>query len=238
MTLAWRESSVADSLLSRWDSRWQLAAFLLFGLGVLLQEQFLTLSISFLLTIVLALLARVQSSVLVARIGLLLLVAIPLLVVVPLTKPSAWPLAVSAGLRLITLGILSLTLLRSQPISQILAAAHHLKFPRILIILVQLTYRYSFVIAAEVRRMRIALRSRGFRLKTDLHTYRTMSYAIGGVLVQSSDRAERVSEAMRCRGFDGDYHSLTRFQTQLADVLGFLLLISCGIAILMLDHFT
>lgn len=237
MTLAWREATLVDSLLARWDTRWKLAAFVLFGLIVLLLERWTSLTVTAGLVVGLAMLARVPTTVLLGRVGLLLLVSVPLLVVVPLQEMRNWPLAVAAALRIVSVGLLALILLRTDPLAQIMAAAHRLYFPKLLVLLIQLAYRYSQVIAGEVRRLRIALRSRGFRLKTNWLTYRTMSYAIGSVLVRSHDRAERVSEAMRCRGFSGDYHSLTPFRTRVSDVFAFVLLILAALTILILDRF-
>jgi cobalt/nickel transport system permease protein len=84
-----------------------------------------------------------------------------------------------------------------------------------------LTYRYVFVLAEELRRLRIALRVRGYRNRPTRHSYRTMGHVAGTLLVRGYERAERVGQAMRCRGFDGRFRSLTAFHTTPADVLFF-----------------
>jgi cobalt/nickel transport system permease protein len=84
-----------------------------------------------------------------------------------------------------------------------------------------MTYRYLFVLADEVRRMRIAFRARGYRLRANAHTYRTTAHLAGTLLVRGHERAQRISHAMRCRGFDGTFRSLTIFRTSPPDVLFF-----------------
>jgi cobalt/nickel transport system permease protein len=72
--------------------------------------------------------------------------------------------------------------------------------------------------------MRIAVRTRGYRNRPSRHSYRTIGNVAGTLLVRSAERAERVSQAMRCRGFDGQFRSLTEFRTTLPDVLFFIVM--------------
>ncbi|GAB6097332.1 cobalt ECF transporter T component CbiQ [Desulfatiferula olefinivorans] len=81
------------------------------------------------------------------------------------------------------------------------------------------TYRYIAVIHDEYRRMKTAMIIRGFVPKTSLHTYRTYACLLGMVLVKSAARAERVHQAMLCRGFDGRFHSLSEFSFHRRDAV-------------------
>ena len=101
-----------------------------------------------------------------------------------------------------------------------------------------LTYRYVFLIVEELSRIRTALRVRGFRAKTDAHTYRTIGQVAGTLLVRSHERAERVEQAMRSRGFDGEFRSLHEFRTQPADVLAFSLIVGYAALVLAWDLWT
>lgn len=65
-----------------------------------------------------------------------------------------------------------------------------------------MTLRYMDVIDREYRRSRLAMRARGFRPGLNVHTWRTLGWLIGMLMVRSVERAERVLAAMRCRGFD------------------------------------
>jgi cobalt/nickel transport system permease protein len=42
---------------------------------------------------------------------------------------------------------------------------------------------------------------------------------VGMLLVRSYDRAERIHKAMICRGFNGKYHTLSRFSVKMGDIL-------------------
>ena len=53
------------------------------------------------------------------------------------------------------------------------------------------------------------------------HSYRTIGQVTGTLLVRGSDRADRVSHAMRCRGFDGCFRTLTTFRSNWVDALMF-----------------
>lgn len=91
--------------------------------------------------------------------------------------------------------------------------------------------RYVEVIHQEYHRLADALRLRGFRPRADRHTLRTLGYLVGQLLLRSLDRAERILAAMKCRGFDGRFHLLTRQQFGWGDGL-FLFLWSAGLGII------
>ena len=55
-------------------------------------------------------------------------------------------------------------------------------------------------------------------------------------LVRGADRADNVAAAMRTRGFDGHFHTLTAFRTTAADVLAFLTLLAATIALVAWDR--
>lgn len=136
----------------------------------------------------------------------------------------------------LAIGSLALVLVGTAPIHHTFAAAHRLKVPGLLVLIALLAYRYAFLIGDELRRLRTALRVRGFRPTMNRHGYRTLGHVTGAVLVRGADRAERVSDAMRCRGFDGRFHTLTAFRTTVADVVSCLLTFAATAAILIWDR--
>src|SRR5262249_17579757 len=109
------------------------------------------------------------------------------------------------------------------------------KVPGLLIRLILLSYRYVFVLADEFARLRIALRVRGYRNRANRHSYRTVGHVTGTLLVRSQERAERVEQAMRCRGFDGRFRSLAVFRTTVGDVVFFILVAGGSATILFFD---
>ncbi|MFW5792080.1 MAG: energy-coupling factor transporter transmembrane component T family protein, partial [Desulfohalobiaceae bacterium] len=77
----------------------------------------------------------------------------------------------------------------------------------------------SYDIEQEYLRLRRAMKTRAFRPRTNLHTYRSYGHLLGMLFVRSFDRAERVHQAMRCRGFKGRFYSLTEFSLTSRDVV-------------------
>ncbi len=49
------------------------------------------------------------------------------------------------------------------------------------------------------------MKCRGFQPGNSLHTYRSFGYLIGMMLVRAIDRSERILQAMKCRGFQGQF---------------------------------
>lgn len=109
-------------------------------------------------------------------------------------------------------------------------ALQQLRVPEKLCHILLFTYRYIFVIYQEYTIMRQAMAARGFKPKTNGHTYRSYAWLVGMLLIKSWDRAERVHGAMRCRGFKGRFYTLTRFKTRIADIF-FLLLCALSAAV-------
>lgn len=104
-----------------------------------------------------------------------------------------------------------MALLGSIPVQDLGPALQQLRAPDKLCHILLFTYRYIFVIHQEYVTMRQAMRARGFKPRTNRHTYRAFAWLVGMLLVRSWDRAERVQDAMRCRGFKGRFYTLARF---------------------------
>ncbi len=251
MTLAFRDPSVPDSPLARWDARWKLAAILVLAAGTVALRSPVPAAGAVVVALALAVVGRVSPVVILGRAGLLLLAVLPIVLFVPLTQPAAdpgWDLgwvrvsvpgllaALTIALRVVAVGLFALVLTRTAPLARTLAAAHALRVPGVLVQVAQLAYRYIFLLAAEARRVRVALRTRGFKVRTTPHTYRTVGHVLGSLLVRGADRADRVADAMRCRGFDGTYHTLADFRTTPADILSFLVAAAGTIAGVTLDR--
>jgi cobalt/nickel transport system permease protein len=126
---------------------------------------------------------------------------------------------------------LVLLMLATTSLPSTFKAARALWAPRLLVFLLLLTYRHVFLLADEFGRLRTALRVRGFRNRADLHSYRTIGQVAGTLLVRSHERSERVGQAMRCRGFDGEFRTLDDFRTAWPDVLAFTLIVGYAVGL-------
>jgi cobalt/nickel transport system permease protein len=92
-----------------------------------------------------------------------------------------------------------LLLVSVTPLAEITGAMRRLKIPGILVVMFEMTYRYAGVLFAEAYSMRTAyiLRSAG---KKGI-AIRDMGGFVGQLLLRSVDRAGRVYNAMKCRGY-------------------------------------
>ena len=234
MTLAFDLPPAADSALSRMDPRWKLAALVPAAVLLALVRTSPVAAGAFALALLLAELARLPRAWLWRRLAwTALLLALFLVWLLFLPDPHGAVFRVvgcdisQAGLErfaavtLKTLAVVTLMLivLATAPLHDTLKAAQCLHVPGLFVQLALLTLRYVFLLAEEFVRLRTALRVRGFRNRADMHSWRTVGKAAGTLLVRGSERAERVSQAMHCRGFDGTFRSLHDFQTQWLDVV-------------------
>lgn len=111
-------------------------------------------------------------------------------------------------LKTMALVTLVIVLFETTPLDELAQGARGLGVPGPLILIGLLSQRYVFLLAEEFGRLRTALRVRGFRARAGRHTYRTIGQVAGTLLVRGHDRAERVHQAMLCRGFDGRFRTL------------------------------
>ena len=196
-----------------------------FSFAAAVMHQVPALATALLISVILGGLARLPIVPLVRRLapaaGLLLLVWM----VVPLTyggAPAAQlgPLSISrAGSMLcfeITLKAMSIllafiALVATMDTATLGHTLSRMGMPDKLTLLLLLAYRYIFVIEQEYQRLYRAARMRNFKPGSNLHTYRTYAFLVGMLFVRASERATRVHHAMKCRGFNGRFHSLVRY---------------------------
>jgi cobalt/nickel transport system permease protein len=239
----------SHSFLARRDPRWKLVAAALIGAAILSLQTLSAAAFAFALLLALIALAGIPLRWFAARLGGIALFLLLFVLVLPISMPGETvvlgPLTLSlrglaaAGLILCkSLAFVGLVLLvmATGPLDDYLHAARRLHLPGVLIQLLALTHRYLFVFTEELGKLRIALRVRGYRNRLSRHSYRTIGNVTGTLLVRSHERAERVSQAMRCRGFDGRYRSLREVRTRGADVLIFAIgLVVMGLLPLAID---
>jgi cobalt/nickel transport system permease protein len=250
MTFVFTPPPCTVSPLSRLDPRWKLAAITLAGLVAAVIHTPRGAAAALVGALILAVVSRLPWRWCVLRLAPVLLFvaffAVPV-IFIPAKAGPLWQLgpatlsASGAATALVllckaaALVLLALVVLATAPLDATLKAAHALHVPGLLVQLTLLSYRYAFVLADELGRLRIAVRVRGYRNRANLHSYRTIGAVTGAILVRGWERGERVGHAMRCRGFDGRFRSLSAFRTTAADVLMFFV-ITCGaVGVCLLD---
>jgi cobalt/nickel transport system permease protein len=253
MTLAFDQIPAPESPLSRRDPRWKLAAFAIAVATTAALATVPAAAASFALALACVAIGRVPGGWYLRRLSALLPFFVVFGLLMPLVVRGGEPLATLGPLRISERGVTAaalitlkgvaivtfvLVLLTAAPFHVTLQAGHSLHVPGLLVQLTLLTYRYLFVLTTEFARLRTALRVRGFRSRMTAHSYRTVAHVAGALLVRSAERAERVGQAMRCRGFDGCFRSLVEFRTTVADVLLFVLLAGSSLGLLAWDIVT
>ena len=227
-----------DTPLLRFDPRWKFVAFAIALVTTACLQTLPAAMIALTGAGVLAVLARLPAKAYLERLTIVLPALILFTIFLPFVVPDPEPIALgpihfsSPGIQLAFLFILkglaiftlALVLTTTSPLHATLAAAATLRVPGRLVHIAMLTYRYLFLFAKELGRLRLAVRVRGYRNRPTMHCYRTIGNITGTLLVRSSERAERVSQAMRCRGFDGRFRSLTRNRTTPIDIFWFVVI--------------
>jgi cobalt/nickel transport system permease protein len=250
MTLTPRHVAPIDSPLACFDPRWKLAAFGIAILAVAFVRSLPVAAIAFAGALSLAIIARLPARWFGVRLGVAALALVPFLIVLPFTVDRGGPAwewgwlrisfagvfaAVTLALKTLAIVTLALVVLGTAPLHVTMHAARRLHIPGLLVQLTLLTYRYIFLLVDEFHRLRTALRVRGFRNRMSRHSYRTIGRVTGTLLVRGAERAERVAQAMRCRGFDGRFRVLSEFHTRATDVLLFALIVGPAVALVAWD---
>lgn len=251
MTLAFDLPTCPPSFVERLDPRWKLAGVLLAALACTMLRTCGPALAALAGTLLLVALARLPLSWYLRRLGTAMLMFGLFLIWLPFVEEGHATLDLgfvtlswTGILRLIRLSAnlsamlsLMLVLLATTSLQDTFKAAHALHVPKLLVQLALLTYRYVFLLMEEFARLRTALRVRGFRNQANLHSYRTIGQVAGTLLVRSHERAERVAQAMRSRGFDGQFRSLHDFSARAPDVLVFSVIVGYAVALLAWDWF-
>ncbi len=113
--------------------------------------------------------------------------------------------------------LMAIALLATSQIFTLVHALSHLGMPNKLVHLFFFCFRYIHVIHGEYHRLVNAMKMRGFKPKTDIHTYRSYAYLVGMLLVRSFDRSKRILNAMKCRGFKGTFYILHSYEMKSVD---------------------
>ncbi len=121
-------------------------------------------------------------------------------------------LSAKITIKSIAILLIFMALIASMSIVTLGHTLNRLGFSKKLVHLLLMTYRYIFVIEDEYKRLWTAIKIRGFRPKTNIHSYKTYAYLIGMLFVRASVRGERVYQAMKCRGFKGKFYTLDNFE--------------------------
>ncbi len=210
-----------DSFLARLDPRTRLLAALLFVAAIVALRTPWLLVVALIAAMTLARTATLSFDALVHRLLHVEGFMVVLLAFLPFTTPgeplfSIGPFtateqgllrAVAIALKVNAAVLAIFALLSSLEPVRLGRAMAGLGAPLPFVHLFLLTARYISVLQAETGRLREAMRARAFVARSNWHTWRMLGNLAGMMLVRSIERAERVHEAMRCRGYAGRFPS-------------------------------
>jgi len=149
--------------------------------------------------------------------------------------PEAVHLSILVTLKINAVFTCLLGCLGSTRLDRLLHAMAHLRLPAKLVAVFFLFHRYVHVIHGEYTRLRAAMRARCFAPRFNTHTYKSLGYLVGMILVRAWDRAERVHAAMLCRGFTGTFWLIDHFHWRRRDTAFGLAVLAALAAVLILD---
>jgi len=201
------------------EPRFRLVVALAFGLVMALVDTPMALALAFGLACGAVALARLRIGVVLRRMAAVEGFLLALLLTLPFAIPGE-PLLAIFGLiasvegfaRAVTLVVrinaallVVMAMIGGLGAQRLAGALAGIGVPAAFTGLLLMTLRYIGTLGEEYRRLRTAMRVRGFRAGSNRHSWRSLGYLVGMLLVRSLERAERVHGAMLCRGYAGHY---------------------------------
>lgn len=222
-----------DSLLHRFDPRAKIIAFLFLIFSVVLVPDLKIALIGLLFAIFLLVLSKIPLAFVLNYLKWVAAFILSFFVILAFTVPGEeiarfYFLSITAEglytgslitLRAFSAVILIFPMIGTMRFDTTIKALNKLKFPNSLVQMLMFTYRYIFVFVDEFQRIWTAMESRGFKLRTTFYALGAIGKAMGMLFVRSYERAERVYNAMRSRGYTGNPKTLVEFKIQLRDYL-------------------
>lgn len=216
-----------DSIIHHLNPAAKIISTVILSFAAALSNDFRILGVYFIISLVLVLMAKLKFKDVMKRLKPVFWFLLMLWIILPLTfkgevlyrayflsitKPGVI-LCAKITLKSITILIIFTALLATMTVAALGHGLHRLHVPDKMVFLLLMTYRYIFVIEEEYKRLLRAAKFRGFKPGTNLHSYRTYAYLAGMLFVRASCRAQRVYQAMICRGFNGKFNALDTFSS-------------------------
>ena len=145
----------------------------------------------------------------------------PLLQIGKITISGGWISFISILIRMALTILAALILIATGGFNQIAAALLAFKVPRVLVMQLLFLYRYLSVLLEETARILRAYSLRSFDAKGNGLKYKVWGSLVGQLLLRTINRAERIYQAMLCRGFTGEIRLLNSRKLSWKDLLYF-----------------
>ena len=215
-----------DSPLHRFDPRAKIIAFLVLIFSIVLVPELKIALLGLVVALFFLLLSRIPLSFVFGYLKWVALFVFSLFAILAFSFPGEELfrfsfLSITAeglhegsliSLRAFSAVLLIFPMIGTTSFDRTIKALDSLSVPNTLVQILMFTYRYIFVFVDEFERIWTAMASRGFKLRTTFYALRTIGMALGMLFVRSYERAERVYQAMRSRGYTGNPKTLTEFE--------------------------
>lgn len=227
------------SIINKWDNRLKLAAFFILAVSFAIASHVYSLILVFAVTVLIAVFSKLGIIVILKKLKAPLVFFVFILIILPF-YPTGDPIftgvyfsiyegglfkAIKIILRASCIIVIISIMLESSSFDSFIRALRSLRFPDFFSSLLLFTHRYIYLYRYRIRKMRVALKLRGYKNKTGKHSFKTIAGITAHVVIQSYEQSERVAQAMCLRGFNGHIIIHKENRVHLKDVCKFLLFI-------------
>ena len=137
-----------------------------------------------------------------------------------------------AGLIILRVGVsvsLAVLLTITSRWAELLKALRVFFIPRIFVMVLEMTYRYIFLLLTVITDMYTARKSRSFGAGTTKENRRFISAGIGNVFGKAYYLSEEIHDAMISRGYTGEAKVVSTFKIKAQDIVWIILIFVIGI---------
>ncbi|MCF7805537.1 MAG: cobalt ECF transporter T component CbiQ [Candidatus Marinimicrobia bacterium] len=152
-------------------------------------------------------LAKIPARFILRRAVVILPFLLFIIVIIPLVQEQSWAVARNTFARAICSVLALILFVSTTKFPRLLRVLEKMKVPAVIVQVLAFIYRYFFVLIDELQRMKLAVRARAPKRRKSL-VYLAFSNLLGMLIVRSYERSERIYQAMRLRGYDGDGEDL------------------------------
>jgi cobalt/nickel transport system permease protein len=242
--------SKVDSPIKRWDPRFKTAALGILIITIALLKSIPVAGVALLVAVVVIAVSALPLQFISNGLSFILVFLVPFFIIMPFSYPGeaaykflglsfAWE-----GLRYATLiftkalaiVLISFSIFGSSRFDVSMIALQRLRCPKVIVQMLLFTYRYTYVFLEEMQRMHTSMLARGFVARANTTTLRIYGNFVGTLLVRSFERTDRVYKAMLSKGYQGELHSMVKFQSSLSDYIKTLIVLAFVILLLVADH--
>ena len=131
----------------------------------------------------------------------------PLIQIGTITISGGWISFLSILIRVALTVSAALILMATSGLNEIAAALLIIKIPKVFVMQLLFLFRYLSVLLEETARIIRAHSLRSFSGKGNGIRFKVWGSLVGQLLLRTMNRAERIYQAMLCRGFSGEIHS-------------------------------